>query len=252
MPFSAVGDVNEIAYINMMLPEVMTPGTFQLCIKVHIEGRIIENRWPVFIYPRPVKSLLKIGVYDPMDIFISMGDFFDVLEMEEDSDLSICDIIVTSQLTSAIRKFASAGGNVFFIERGAGYLPVKKVAFWREGMIRRYDHRILDDLEYEIQEDDLRYFSLSTDTAFKTNEFDKFDFDRVVPLLRRYDCREWDATDYMIEIKTGKGTILATTLRFEGGMGKQPIFIRNNPFALWLIDAVFRYLGSKDNVNEQL
>ena len=129
---------------------------------------------------------------------------------------------------------------------------MKKVAFWREGIIRRYPHQVLAGVDYEEWLDDLRFFSLSTDTAFQTDQLEKQGYGCVTPIIRRYDCREWDATDYMAEIRLGKGTIIATTLRFEGGMGKEPLLIANNKFAIWLLVSVMGYFNEPGNTHESL
>lgn len=39
----------------------------------------------------------------------------------------------------------------------------------------------------------------------------------------------------MAELRLGRGRILATTLRLEGGMGKQPLFITNNTLGRHLL-----------------
>ena len=111
-------------------------------------------------------------------------------------------------------------------------------------MIRSYDHPVLKGIAYQTWMDDLRFYSLTTDTALDTFEFDTIGIaaDRITPIIRRYDCREWTATDYMAEICMGSGTILATTLRFEGGLGKQPMFLKYNTFGRWLFQSVLEYL----------
>lgn len=117
------------------------------------------------------------------------------------------------------------------------------VAFWREGMIRKYAHPVMDEIRYENWMDDLRYFGSATDTAFSDIEDSRFTCRK--PILRRYDCREWRADDYLMELGCGKGKILATTLRIEGGMGKQPLFLENNRFGRWLIGKAIQYLLGK-------
>ncbi len=60
-------------------------------------------------------------------------------------------------------------------------------------------------------------------------------FTSAEPVILRYDCREWKKSAYMAELCLGRGRILATTLRLEGGMGKQPLFITNNTLGRHLL-----------------
>jgi hypothetical protein len=244
------GDVKELGYISLILPEVTAPQSCVISVVMRCGDRTVVNSWPVFIYPKPKKSNRKIGLYDPANVFTAIDALYDVISIEDDSAVTGFDVVLTSRLTPEIREYARAGGKVFFVQRAGGYLPAKKISFWREGMIRQYYHMVLDGIEYKEWFDDLRFFSLSTDTAFQTEQFDKLGFDSVTSIIRRYDCREWEATDYMTEIKAGKGTIIATTLRFEGGMGKQPMFIGNNKFAVWLLNSIIRFFNSEDNFDE--
>jgi hypothetical protein len=235
------GEVRELGYIQLKLPEPKSPQTCVLSVTMCCGARSFRNRWPVFIYPKPEKRCQKTGLYDPANVFESIETLYPVEEIEDGDTAAGLDVIMASRLTPEIRDYVRRGGKVFYVQRGAGSLPVKKVAFWREGMIRRYPHRVLAGIGYEEWFDDLRFFSLSTDTAFLTDQLEKAGFDSAVPIIRRYDCREWDAADYMVELRLGRGTVIATTLRLEGGMGKQPMLMANNIFSEWLLDSVMGY-----------
>lgn len=237
------GDVRELGYIRFDLPEVQKPETFVLRVSMDYDGKKAENSWPVFMYPRPERIAQKIGLYDPAGIFAGIGDLCVIAGLEDEKAVEGADMVATSRLTPKIREYAENGGRVFFVQRGTGYLPVKKVAFWREGMIRRFNHPVVEEVKYEQWFDDLRFFGVATDTAFDTGQLKRMPFDALRPVIRRYDCREWEISDYMTEIKLGKGIVLASTLRLEGGMGKQPPGISNNRFGLWLFHSAVRYLS---------
>ncbi|HHY83392.1 MAG TPA: hypothetical protein GX505_12070 [Clostridiales bacterium] len=238
------GDVRELGYVSTTLPKVETPVT--LILKVEMDAGEVhsENQWPVFVYPAEEKTDLKIGLYDPANVFTRLDDLYETFEIQDGEDVKGADVVVTSRLTPQIRKFAAGGGKVFYVQRGSGYLPYAKVAFWREGMIRYYDHPVLKGISYDSWMDDLRFYDLTTDTALDTFEFERVGLspEQVTPLIRRYDCREWTSADYMAEITLGSGKIIATTLRFEGGYGKQPLFIKNNTFGRWLLNSSLNYL----------
>ena len=56
------------------------------------------------------------------------------------------------------------------------------------------------------------------------------------------DCREWHVSDLLLEAEIGSGRLMATTLRLEGGMGKEPSGIGQNPFAVFLLRRCLRAL----------
>jgi hypothetical protein len=66
----------------------------------------------------------------------------------------------------------------------------------------------------------------------------------VRPILRRLDARTMAVHDYAAELLLGSGRLLVTTLRFEGGLGDQPLGIERNTAAAYLlhcfVDALLR------------
>lgn len=107
--------------------------------------------------------------------------------------------------------------------------------FWREAVAVRKPGELLDVLPYLAPYDDLRYFSVTPERAIDFSEgIDGFS--GYTPILRRYDCREWLAHDYLSRATCGEGTVYLTTLRLYGGMGKQPPTLLSNAFGRWLID----------------
>lgn len=236
------GTVSEAGYLYFTLPETDTPETLLLEAQVTYPGGTAVNSWPIFLYPQPANTWVRLGVYDPCNLFTTLEELYPVSRFSGETVPENVDVVVCSVLTPAIRKYMEEGGKVFYLQRGAGSLPVTPVAFWREGILRPYDHPVLAGLKRECPYDDLRYFSLSTDTALDTFQIEKEGMGKVVPILRRYDCREWLATDYIAEFAWGSGRMIASTLRFEGGMGKEPLFIRNNRFGRWLLEQIFQTL----------
>lgn len=235
------GTVGETCYLNFRLPETASSVTCILKVKLESNMTEVENEWPVFLYPCPEKRSEHVALFDPLHVFDTVESLFENIEKTDGRNgLEKYQIVFCSMLTYEILEYAKNGGSVFYVQRGEGSLPIHKVAFWREGMIRKFEHPMLSELKYESWMDDLRYFGSATDTAFADVEDSRFSY--RTPIIRRYDCREWRADDYLMELGLGKGRILATTLRLEGGMGKQPLFLENNRFARWLLDCAVSYL----------
>lgn len=237
------GSVAEVLYITMQLPKVEKPKTCTLTVTLKAEGAETENNWPVFLYPCPQECKVKLGLYDPANVWTTLDELYeDVTRFADDEAIENVDLMLTSSLTSNIRDYIKNGGKVIYLQRGEGSLPVVSVPFWREGMVRRFEHPLLNEVKKEEWFDDLRYFSLGTDTAFNKEEIEALGYENVTPILRRYDCRQWLATEYLAECTYGKGRMLLTTLRFEGGMGKQPLYLKNNRYARWMLDRMIGYL----------
>ena len=239
------GKVSETGYLYFQLPETRRPENYTLKVKLRYDETETANEWPVFLYPQPKISDLKAGLFDPMHVFDGAEELYsNIAESDGRTGLEAFEIMFTSMLTPEILDYTEKGGAVFYVQRGKGGLPSVPAAFWREGMVRRFGHPLLDELERGSWMDDLRYFGSTPDTAFSDVDDPRFDYRK--PVLRRYDCREWRADDYIVELGCGKGKIIATTLRIEGGMGKQPVGLKNNRFARWMLDKAAEYLLKAD------
>ena len=227
--------VKEICYLRFCLPTVDAPETYVLRVVAEYNGGVVKNEWPVFVYPALTGINHRIGLYDPVGVFTRADKLYDLTELYDgvqvDPNLPA---VLTSRLSPEIKHYAENGGLVFLVQRGKGPIPTVAVPFWREGLVCRDFTSFWNELPIKHWADDLRFFSLSTDTAFDIDSLSTLG--PVHPMVRRYDCRKWLASDYMCEISMGKGRLVATTLRLEGGMGKQPMFLENNYLGRWIIE----------------
>jgi len=62
------------------------------------------------------------------------------------------------------------------------------------------------------------------------------------PILRRLDLRTMALHDYAVELEWGRGRLIISTLRFEGGQGDQPLGLSRNTAAAYLLAGWIRYL----------
>jgi hypothetical protein len=67
-------------------------------------------------------------------------------------------------------------------------------------------------------------------------------FDAAVPIFRRLDARDFRASEYLLELRMGKGILLACTLGLTGGYGKQPGDLGRNVAGQALFRAMQDYL----------
>ncbi len=61
-------------------------------------------------------------------------------------------------------------------------------------------------------------------------------------LINRIDLQTYKEAPIMVEVRCGKGRMLATTLRPYGGLGCQPYGVMNNPAGAALLESMMRYL----------
>ena len=232
------GTVRQCAYLSFALPKAGRPSTAVLKVKLSCGAVECENRWPVFLYPELSCADVRVGLYDPCHIFDRTEPLFQSMTRiadEQEIALDEIDAVLTSRLTPAVLRYVERGGKAVCVQRGTGPLPTVPVAFWREGMVRYGSHPALGGIRYENWMDDLRFFGVGTDTSLDLTDPYYSHFTSAEPVILRYDCREWKKSAYMAELRLGRGRILATTLRLEGGMGKQPLFITNNTLGRHLL-----------------
>jgi hypothetical protein len=63
----------------------------------------------------------------------------------------------------------------------------------------------------------------------------------AAPILRRIDARTMAAHAYVAELRIGRGRVIISTLRVEGGQGDQPSGIAANTAAAYLLSRWAQY-----------
>ena len=69
----------------------------------------------------------------------------------------------------------------------------------------------------------LQWYSLAADRTLVIEELARFFNGRTQlrPLLRRFDTRRYDLSEYAVEVRLGRGRAIQATLRLAGGLGDQ-------------------------------
>ncbi len=60
--------------------------------------------------------------------------------------------------------------------------------------------------------------------------------------MERLDARKFELDSYMIEVSVGSGKLVASTLRFEGGLGSQPDSVARNTAGAYWLTQILKYL----------
>src|SRR4029077_14230064 len=119
----------------------------------------------------------------------------------------------------------------------------------RESIKLIYQHPILEGFPHQGYAD-LQFYHLATDYAVDTervrSQFD--DVKQIQPVIRRLDARQFTLLDYLVEIQIGQGTLLASTLRFGGGVGDQVSGLQHNIAGRHLLSLMMNYLLESETI----
>ena len=229
------GQVRQLGIIQFTLPQVAAPVTYVLKVRACDQGKMVSNEWPIFVYPPRVRPNMTVGVLDLAGCLDTAEEVYNTKKLTLGQKVEGCDAVMTTCLTPEILDYARSGGRVIYLPRGEeDYLL--KCPFWREGMLWRNYPSFLEKLDDRCWMDDLRFYSVTADSALELRELPTELRRDYTPILRRYDCRQWLTHDYLGVSRVGEGRIYLTTLRVEGGQGKQPKLLMNNRMGLYLLD----------------
>ncbi|RAP77366.1 glycoside hydrolase family 2 protein [Paenibacillus montanisoli] len=236
-----VGAFKEIAVAEWKLPETSSP----LQVVLHAElvtenGTIAVNEWPIWVLPRAERQepeIAAIAVDEANGLFHGWASLQSgIRNWSESGSNEGIKVLLTSRWTEQMNRFVEAGGKALYIERGYGPLAVKRAPFWRESLQLFHQHAIMNAFPHR-DHTSMLLFGLATDLVL-----DRGKLGEHMPVMDRLDARIFELDRYMIEERIGEGIRIATTLRFEGGLGSQPQGLERNPAAKYLLDCILDYL----------
>jgi hypothetical protein len=219
------GRVQELTVMEFEAPEVTTPRQAMLQAQVCLDGLCTKNAWPLWFYPPDAWSdVPRFGLFDPIN---SLQDLPKLTGEKCISGFEGVSVVVCSSWTETADAFVKRGGKVILLQglnESTGPLPAVPVPYWREALKLIQEHPAWGDFPHG-NAPDMQFYTLAPDCALDTSGFQG----RVNPIFRRLDMRGMELLEYAVEIAWGRGRIIATTLRFSGGIGDQPIGLRYCP-----------------------
>ncbi len=131
---------------------------------------------------------------------------------------------------------------MLLLQQGNHPLPTVEQPFWREAI--KIIHPSLTAMPHHGYVD-LQFYGLATDWALLPDALQNTlsDVTDFRPLLRRLDARQFVLSDYLVEARVGSGKLIASTLRFQGGMGDQPQGLIDHLAGRWLLLNLLKSLG---------
>lgn len=221
----------EIGTIDCALPAIEQATELRLTVKLKSGGRVVTNSWPVWVYPAPGQPPGGLAVVDPLGLLEHVGGWLSGIRhwsSAAEAAAGGANTIVTAGWDADLRAFTEAGGHVVLLQQGGGPLPTRRMPFWREAIKLFTQHRLWQYFPHQGYTD-MQFFGLAADRAFDTQKLAAALPEAVIqPVLRRLDARAFDMAEYVFEARIGKGCLLATTLRLQGGFGAQASGPRRN------------------------
>lgn len=235
----------EIARITFPAPTVSQPQTYTLHAEVEDAA---HNQWPIWIYPAITEWASTLAVYDPAGSLSVLDDLLQSAEnITRQPDFSALQkrVLLTSVLTPSILDHVETGGQVIVLQHGAGSMPAHPCPFWREAIKLLYPHPVLEHFPHDGLAD-AQFYHLATDWALDTVALQAdLPRSRITPILRRLDARLFTLHDYLVEITLGSGRMLASSLRFAGGVGDQVANFKSNIAGRYLLQQMIADLQQK-------
>ncbi len=238
---SGSANPGEIATLQLKLPDVTSAQEITLSVKL---GNNIRNQWPLWIYPPLPEWDNSLAVYDPAGSLNGLDDLLEAAQVVRDvSALDDNQLFITNTLTPDVQAFVSKGGKAILLQTGPGLLPADPCPFWRESIKLFYPHPIIDAFPQQGFAN-LQFYHLASDYAFNLNQYQTVvpAITEMNPILQRLDARLFTLRDYLVELKLGQGTLLASTLRFTAGAGDQVLSFRANIAGRFLMQQMIHYL----------
>lgn len=231
----------EIATLQLKLPDVTSAQEVMLSVEL---GDVTRNQWPLWIYPPLPEWDHSLAVYDPAGSLNGLDDLLeaaqrvsDVVRVQENQ------LLITSSLTPDVQAFVSKGGKAILLQTGPGFLPAEPCPFWRESIKLFYPHPIMDTFPHKGFAN-LQFYHLASDYAFNLDQCQTTIpvVTEMNPIMQRLDARLFTLRNYLVELKLGQGTLLASTLRFAAGAGDQVLSFRANIAGRFLMQQMIHYL----------
>lgn len=229
------GEVREVAIAAFDMPQGSSPVRLTLAAELTLGDVKTCNTWPLWCFPAdPWRNAQPFALIDPDNRLEGLSDLVTVRD-----NIGSASVLLTTIWNKDIEAFVSSGGRAILLAgSGKRHAPFKilPTPFWREAVKIIEPHPAWDDFPHEGWTD-LQFYGMATNLALDTARVPG-----CRPILRRLDARTMAVHDYAAELSLGKGGLIVSTLRFEGGLGQQPVGVTRNVAAAYLLSCWLRYL----------
>ncbi len=213
------GAVSEIAVLKIPLParSARRLAEYELGARLELDDGDTTNAWRLWAAPRAP----DLPALDVLERAAAGGLSDDVLRR---ADRGACEVV---WLTSPDDRFT------------------ERKPFWREAIHVFEPHPVWDAIPQPGYAD-LRFFGLATDFVINPDRLRAalgLTVSDVRPVWGRFDARALTWSEYLVDVSYGAGRLLISTLRFKGGLGRQPWAFDAHPMGAWALSALLDHAG---------
>jgi len=210
---------------------------------LHLGTQRIRNTWHLWIFPRVTQWPENLSILDPTGALDRLDDLREAAA-RVDKPSRECAVLITTVLTDAVRTFLHDGGNVLLLQTGDGPLPVVSGPFWWHAIHLFDKHPLMQIIPHEDFLD-IQFYGLATPWAFDLHELPTAleGVEAIHSIWQRLHPSQFTLAAYLFECNVGNGRLMASTLRFQGGLGDQPSGLRHQVAGRWLLYNLLRALA---------
>lgn len=218
--------------MNTTLPAVDAPQEWRL----EANAEHLHNHWHIWLYPH-TDWRERVGVYDPSGVLRFAAPL-------PAHDFASENVLFATAYTPQVADYLRAGGRVLLWQAGPGALPTQQWGFWQESLPLAYPHEVWQRFGTGEASLSYRLYHVAPQFAFDTVKLPALLPDaEIQPVLRRLHTRLFTVTDYMIEVRLGRGVMLATSLNLLGGEGDQATDWESNIVGDYLVQCMVATLA---------
>ena len=240
------GEPYQAGVIHCQLPVVDQAVELILQVSLTSARLRVENQWPIWVYPHLPEPPSDLAILDPTGCFDACGNWLKAVRRIRAGDkLATFRGILSTTWNVKLARYVQKGGNVLLLQQGNEPLPARRCPFWREAIKLFSVHPMWEEERFpQCGFTDLQFFGLASDLAFDTQRLSQAlpEGSVIHPILRRLDGREFHMSEYVFEASIGRGTLLACTLRLQGGLGGQPSGWERNVAGSAMLSTFLNYL----------
>lgn len=231
------GEVREIGVAAFTAPAVDRPRRIDFQVEVRIGSRVVTNGWRMYLFPADLWAGLEpVTLHDPRRRLPELPESIPIAPVRSG-------IGVFTAWDPALEDWVRAGGKgILLLERDEMPSPVPKVElpYWRESVKIGVPHPAWGDFP-EPGDPHMQFYGMAPDVALDTRDYPG----ECRPIFRRVDTRQFRVHEYAAELALGRGRLIVSTLRIDGGLGDQPSGLGNHPAGAHLLACWLRYLQSR-------
>jgi hypothetical protein len=235
----------ELAVVEFLVPALLNPRRATLRVRLDNDRLSMGNTWSIYCFPSASAEIHgKTALWDPEGRLADLPQIIPgIVKLPAGVMPEAASILISTVYDEITAAFVENGGKALLLQgekKHGGFLDTVRVPFWRESIRVVEPHPAWGNFPHEGWAG-LLFHGCATSCALVLPDRE------YSPILSRLDARTMALHAYALELSHGKGRMIVSTLRFEGGEGDQPSGIKLNTSAEYLLSTWVGWLSSDGN-----